>query len=68
MSAESQKVAWVDIDNLASNMTPDGTVAVLMLTCFMELLVDKGIITRDEVSDVSIRLGEVLHEIGMRNA
>ena len=58
----------MDVDNLASNMTPDGTVAVLMLTCFMELLMDKGIITKDEITDVSVRLGEVLQEIGTRNA
>lgn len=45
------------------NFTPDAAVVMMMLVILMEFLVQKGVLKKEEVSEISVKAGEILNEV-----
>ena len=61
--SENECNMTVKLEELFCNFTPDAAIIMIMLIMFMNLLVKKGVMTNDEVNDISLKAGELMVEL-----
>lgn len=64
MAAGSEKECTPKLEELFCNFSPDAAIVMMMLVILMEYLVEKGVMAKNEVAEISIKASEIMEEIG----